>query len=489
MKKTICILGILAFLFVSEGHAVELNYTVAPDSIFQNGTFSLVGENSPYKVFAVSETRRINTNRDLINPGQNFYFWRPDVDFPPEPGKCQMFITDIDGNVINQCYFYFEKKHVAAVITIDELENTFPLDGEIQVNVVEVDHDLIRLSLVIDDESYKIADFIGGNSTFSVIPSNLIGDIRYDAAFFIRQHRIYFSVEELGVYPKNVESKKEYTTFTNAYSYQHQDIIFVDSDNSHMQSCLSYFNNDNSAYYEHLASGNILLEGLYLAKKMGADAVISSNNFSHEEAGFWNYVGSNYPDIIVFIPVIQNDYWDITSLPENIVLVSKPEQYKDGVDLVGMGDYAVSYVNYKMFSEFWSLRKQYSGITVMEFYDKFKKEFVVIENGYPVIKQTTSSIYGYGGNNSIPSEFQLHQNYPNPFNPSTTITYDLPVSGYVNLAIYNIEGQKVDTLVNDYKTPGHYQVVLDAKRLSSGVYFYKLETDKNVQIRKMELIK
>ncbi|MFA6980155.1 MAG: T9SS type A sorting domain-containing protein [Ignavibacteriaceae bacterium] len=68
--------------------------------------------------------------------------------------------------------------------------------------------------------------------------------------------------------------------------------------------------------------------------------------------------------------------------------------------------------------------------------------------------------------------FLLKQNFPNPFNPSTVISYQLPVSSYVTLKIFNFLGREVTTLVNEEKAPGMYEVEYNAVNLSSGVYFY-----------------
>ncbi|MHC1736916.1 MAG: T9SS type A sorting domain-containing protein [Ignavibacteriaceae bacterium] len=88
-----------------------------------------------------------------------------------------------------------------------------------------------------------------------------------------------------------------------------------------------------------------------------------------------------------------------------------------------------------------------------------------------------------------PLEFSLDQNYPNPFNPSTTIKFAIPVDGLVSLAVYSILGEKVATLINEVKTAGRYEVSFDASRYASGIYFYRLESGKNISIKKMSLIK
>ncbi|MFA6455623.1 MAG: T9SS type A sorting domain-containing protein [Bacteroidota bacterium] len=90
---------------------------------------------------------------------------------------------------------------------------------------------------------------------------------------------------------------------------------------------------------------------------------------------------------------------------------------------------------------------------------------------------------------SVPQHFALEQNYPNPFNPSTTIRYAVPVNGNVTLKVFNMIGQEVATLVNEYQTGGNYAVSFDASRLSSGIYFYSLTGQHTVETKKMMLMK
>jgi len=90
----------------------------------------------------------------------------------------------------------------------------------------------------------------------------------------------------------------------------------------------------------------------------------------------------------------------------------------------------------------------------------------------------------------IPNHISLMQNYPNPFNPLTMINYQLSTTNNVELAIYNLLGQKVETLVSEEQNAGYHQVEWDASDFSSGIYFYVLRnSERNVQKRKMMLIK
>jgi len=95
---------------------------------------------------------------------------------------------------------------------------------------------------------------------------------------------------------------------------------------------------------------------------------------------------------------------------------------------------------------------------------------------------------------ALPQEYKLSQNYPNPFNPSTVIEYSIPtdVRGEmqeVRLMVYDILGKEVATLVNESQSAGNYKVEFNASNLSSGVYFYRLESGNFKQIKKLMLIK
>ncbi|MBI5403325.1 MAG: T9SS type A sorting domain-containing protein [Ignavibacteriae bacterium] len=89
----------------------------------------------------------------------------------------------------------------------------------------------------------------------------------------------------------------------------------------------------------------------------------------------------------------------------------------------------------------------------------------------------------------IPAAYSLDQNYPNPFNPVTKISYALPKSGFTTLKVYDITGKEVVTLVNEVKNAGTYSIDFDGAALSSGTYFYRLESNGFVSTKKMLLIK
>jgi hypothetical protein len=91
---------------------------------------------------------------------------------------------------------------------------------------------------------------------------------------------------------------------------------------------------------------------------------------------------------------------------------------------------------------------------------------------------------------NLPIEYALKQNYPNPFNPTTKILYSVPEESLISIKIYNTLGEGVTVLVNENKSAGSYEVMWNGKnhhgqRVTSGIYFYIMEADNFVQVRKM----
>jgi hypothetical protein len=93
------------------------------------------------------------------------------------------------------------------------------------------------------------------------------------------------------------------------------------------------------------------------------------------------------------------------------------------------------------------------------------------------------------GGEITPREFMLSQNFPNPLNPTTTIRFELPKESHVTLIVYNLLGQEVLTVIDEVRTAGKYDVRMDGSSLSSGVYFYRLQTNNYASTKKFLLIK
>ena len=94
-----------------------------------------------------------------------------------------------------------------------------------------------------------------------------------------------------------------------------------------------------------------------------------------------------------------------------------------------------------------------------------------------------------GTGSRVPEALELSQNYPNPFNPSTTITYVLPTSSFMELKVYDVAGRSVATLVSRYQSAGRYGISFDGSRLPSGLYFLRIEAGGLSLARKMILMK
>ncbi len=90
---------------------------------------------------------------------------------------------------------------------------------------------------------------------------------------------------------------------------------------------------------------------------------------------------------------------------------------------------------------------------------------------------------------TAPKDFALYQNYPNPFNPSTVISFSVPAAALITLTVYDVLGNEITTLINEEKSAGTYEVSLDAGNLSTGMYFYTLQSGSFSETKKMVLLK
>jgi len=91
--------------------------------------------------------------------------------------------------------------------------------------------------------------------------------------------------------------------------------------------------------------------------------------------------------------------------------------------------------------------------------------------------------------NFVPGDYSLYQNYPNPFNPVTKIKFEIPSSQFVNIKVYDALGKEIENLVNENLKAGSYEVEFNGSRYASGIYYYKMFTDKYQEVRKMMLVK
>jgi Secretion system C-terminal sorting domain len=143
-----------------------------------------------------------------------------------------------------------------------------------------------------------------------------------------------------------------------------------------------------------------------------------------------------------------------------------------------------------------AIGSQLSGLSMTDSYRPGYNDLVVFWQGGRAADTNQMMIHeGYLANISstlegdIPFEYSLHQNYPNPFNPSTEIRFDLKATQTVNLVVFNMLGKEVANLVNRQMNAGSHSVSFNASDLSSGVYFYRIETEAFTSMKKMVLVK
>jgi len=89
----------------------------------------------------------------------------------------------------------------------------------------------------------------------------------------------------------------------------------------------------------------------------------------------------------------------------------------------------------------------------------------------------------------IPTSYSLTNNYPNPFNPNTKIKYSVPQTSNVVIKVFDILGNEIETLVNEQKPIGNYEINFNATNLPSGIYFYQLQAGSFIETKKMVLMK
>ena len=127
---------------------------------------------------------------------------------------------------------------------------------------------------------------------------------------------------------------------------------------------------------------------------------------------------------------------------------------------------------------------------------EIKIDTLLFNQGSPVavIQNGSVSVIAVGidernGVHGLVRSFSLSQNFPNPFNPTTTIEYSLPKSGEVTMTVYNLRGEEVTRLIGETQQAGYHEVTWNASKASSGIYFYRFQAGKFIEVRKMILLK
>ncbi|NOS84987.1 MAG: T9SS type A sorting domain-containing protein [Ignavibacteria bacterium] len=175
-------------------------------------------------------------------------------------------------------------------------------------------------------------------------------------------------------------------------------------------------------------------------------------------------------------PGLQNHFWSMFFVNQNTGYISGT-----GGSVIKTTDSGISWAI--SWTGGWDVT-----IRDLYFFDPYKG---VACGGNSLILKTTNG--GFIGIEPIsiliPDNFSLSQNYPNPFNPNTKIKFAIPKLANVRLAVYDLLGREVESLVNQQLTPGTYEVNWNALKFSSGIYLYKLTSNDFLLVKKMSLVK
>ena len=178
---------------------------------------------------------------------------------------------------------------------------------------------------------------------------------------------------------------------------------------------------------------------------------------------------------------LNNTRSDIYSVSPMNSKLNRPAQISFDLRNIGPEEVSIGYWN----GELWEELTTYQSVDKLTAYanTNFLGHFALIDKGTGSYLSTTQE-------QLIPTEYSLSQNYPNPFNPETRISYDLSEAGEVSLIVYDILGRSIATLVNEFKTPGRYNVLWNGNDIlgnpvGSGVYLYQLRSNSFTKTKKM----
>lgn len=259
---------------------------------------------------------------------------------------------------------------------------------------------------------------------------------------------------------------------------------------------IEYYNGILYAFYNgYAASYNPSLNTWTNLTTVNAAASFSSSTVYNGEIYITGWSQSKF---FKFNPST-NQWTQLQNLPE-FISGGALRTIGDKIYLVGgstsfSGGSSWNIYAYNPSTNFWTLNGQISSKRAYMEDVIYKNKFYILggvnENNVAVntVEFIMDTPTGVEDNVEIPGDFTLEQNYPNPFNPSTRISWQSPVGSRQTLKVYDVLGNEVATLVDEYRDAGVYEVEFDAGGLSSGVYFYKLTSGSFAETKKMIVIK
>lgn len=216
-------------------------------------------------------------------------------------------------------------------------------------------------------------------------------------------------------------------------------------------------------------SGTSSFSASYKFKTLGVPAQITGNfvpsNGATGQATTVNFRWPKAVDQVLDNPLVSNYWFELTTDTVSLANITRDSVL---TDTLKTSSGLTNNINY-----FWRVKaKNQSGWGAFSQWLRF-----------------TTSPLGLTGNGGTPMEFALYGNYPNPFNPVTTIKFDVPVEGLVNIQIFDLLGREITTLYNNSMKPGSYTISFDASELSSGFYFCRMNAGSFTSVKKMILVK
>lgn len=323
------------------------------------------------------------------------------------------------------------------------------------------------MEILVNEDTQLWTSF--ANDTRIDIPELLFGDVSqnnditsYDASLILQSLVGYINLDNVQEYVANVSGNEGVTAYDASLIQQYMvnliDIFPADTGSYSPQGSGDLMMND-----DEIQAGQQIDIPLYLSDGDNIMSFEGLVTFNQEHLIF---------DEIVWSALLNNFTIEV-NLENNEIIFAGAGAIPDGQE----GVFAT--LRFTVNDDF-----DEDQTTVSLFELRWNEE-AVMENIASSILTKTLSIE----ENIIPTTFRLSQNYPNPFNPVTTISYQLPKYAFVNLYIYNVTGQLVETIVSEYKNIGYHSIIWNAENVGSGLYFYRIEAGEYSETKKCLILK
>jgi hypothetical protein len=270
-------------------------------------------------------------------------------------------------------------------------------------------------------------------------------------------------------------------TVINSYNYDSLKRLVTNKSATFKDSSSGY----SLSRYQYDTSGNVTWTSQYIQNMVK----YSSFDSLTQSAGDTLY--NSYPQVMMYY---FDNFGKLVNAKEisPVIIDTVNYSYDSNGNMLGQNSYLKftydSNMNLDTFQVYSGNSGYYRGASIVDSYGN-RITLDVDYMGSTLIFFYHSTITGIKANTTNAKTLMLSQNYPNPFNPSTVIRYQLANSGMVTLKVYDVLGREVRTLVNERQTAGDHSVTFNAAKLSSGIYFYRLQAGNNIQTKKLVLMK